>query len=196
MDINILLFDDFETLDVFGPVEVFGNVGKSYSLRYISLEGGLIRSRHGFLVHTSSLEEFMEDGILFIAGGYGVRPLVNDESYLDMVKELVYRSTYCMTVCTGSALLAKTGLLKGKKATSNKISFDWVKSVDPEVLWLPRARWSVDGKYWTSSGVSAGIDMALAFVEKYNGRDKALEAARFIEYLWNENMEEDPFSAI
>lgn len=138
----------------------------------------------------------MEGGMLFIPGGYGVRPLVNEESYLDIVRELAYRSNYCMTVCTGSALLAKTGLLKGKKATSNKISFDWVKSVDPEVLWLPRARWSVDGKYWTSSGVSAGIDMALAFVEKFNGRDKALEAARFIEYLWNENMEEDPFSAI
>lgn len=194
MDINILLFDDFETLDVFGPVEVFGTLGTYYSLRYLSLEGGLVRSRHNFLVHTDPLQEFVEDGIFFIPGGFGTRPLVNDNDYLNMVQDLANRSTYCMTVCTGSALLAKTGLLKGKKATSNKISFNWVKSLDPEVLWLSKARWSVDGKYWTSSGVSAGIDMALSFVERFNGRDKAVETARFIEYLWNENMEEDPFS--
>jgi putative intracellular protease/amidase len=196
MDINILLFDDYETLDVFGPVEVFGNIGKSYSLRYLSLEGGLIRSRHGFLVHTDPLQEFVEDGILFIPGGYGTRVLVSDGDYINMVRDLASRSRYCLTVCTGSAILAKTGLLKGLKATSNKISFDWVKTIDHEVLWIKRARWVADEKFWTSSGVSAGIDMALGFVEMINGRGKALEAAHFMEYMWNENMQEDPFSAI
>jgi putative intracellular protease/amidase len=194
MDVNILLFDDFETLDVFGPVEVFGNVGKNYSLRYLSMEGGLIKSRHGTLVHTDPLQEFAEDGILFIPGGYGTRLLINDYEYVEEVRELVLRSKYCLTVCTGSALLAKTGLLKGNKATSNKISFDWVSSLDPEVIWQPSARWTVDGKYWTSSGVSAGMDMALGFVEMLNGREKALEAARFMEYIWNDHMDDDPFA--
>jgi transcriptional regulator GlxA family with amidase domain len=61
-------------------------------------------------------------------------------------------------------------------------------------LWIKRARWVADEKFWTSSGVSAGIDMALGFVEMINGRGKALEAAHFMEYMWNENMEEDPFA--
>ncbi|WP_422484895.1 DJ-1/PfpI family protein [Gudongella sp. DL1XJH-153] len=194
MIVNILLFDDFETLDVFGPVEVFGNLPYDYSLKYLSRDGGLIKSRHCVEVKTETIDGFSEDGILFIPGGYGTRPLVEDESYVNMVKDLCERSKYCLTVCTGSALLAKTGLLKGLNATSNKLSFDWVVSVDPEVQWLAKARWAVDGKYWTSSGVSAGIDMALAFVEQINGRDDAEKISKFMEYIWNENKDNDPFS--
>lgn len=193
MILNILLFDDFETLDVFGPVEVFGNLPDNYTLKYLSRNGGLIRSRHGVEVSTQSIDLFSEDGILFTPGGYGIRPLVKDSVYVDMVKELCEKSSYCLTVCTGSALLAKTGLLEGLKATSNKLSFNWVVSIDPEVEWQKKARWSVDGKYWTSSGVSAGIDMALAFVEQLNGRNHAERVAKFMEYIWNENMDNDPF---
>ncbi len=194
MILNILLFDDFETLDVFGPVEVFGNLPNDYTLKYLSRNGGLVKSRHAVEVTTESIDSFSEDGILFLPGGYGTRPLVEDESYVNMVKDLCEKSKYCLTVCTGSALLAKTGLLKDLNATSNKLSFDWVVSIDPEVQWLKKARWSVDGKYWTSSGVSAGIDMALAFVEQLNGRNEALKVSRFMEYIWNEGMDNDPFS--
>src|SRR5690554_5177253 len=193
MILNILLFDDFETLDVFGPVEVFGNLPKDYELRYLSMEGGIVKSRHGVKVLTEALESFSPDGIIFIPGGYGVRPLVGDPAYVEMVKGLCEKSQFCLTVCTGSALLAKTGLLKGLLATSNKLSFDWVVSMDPGVDWQSMARWAVHGKYWTSSGVSAGIDMALAFVEKANGRDEAERVARFMEYIWNEDNDNDPF---
>lgn len=194
MILNILLFDDFETLDVFGPVEVFGNLPDDYVIRYLSRDGGLIKSRHGVEVATEPMGRFSEDGILFIPGGYGTRPLVEDESYISMVRDLCEMSSYCLTVCTGSAILARTGLIKDLKATSNKLSFDWVVSVDPEVKWLEKARWAVDGKYWTSSGVSAGIDMSLAFVEHLNGRSEADRVSRFMEYIWNEDMEDDPFS--
>lgn len=77
---------------------------------------------------------------------------------------LVLNSQNCLTVCTGSALLAKTGLLNMKKATSNKKAFAWVKSVNNNVKWVEEARWVVDGKFYTSSGVSAGMDMVLGFI--------------------------------
>lgn len=74
-----------------------------------------------------------------------------------------------MTICTGSALLAKTGLLNDKYATSNKRSFEWVKISFDQVKWIEKARWVVDGKYYTSSGVSAGIDIALVFISDIQG---------------------------
>lgn len=194
MILNILLFDDFETLDVFGPVEVFGNLPDDYVIRYLSRDGGFVTSHHGTKVITEKIDCFSSDGVIFIPGGYGVRPLVKDPDYIHMVKDLCEKSRFCLTVCTGSALLAKTGLLKGLKATSNKLSFDWVVSMDPGVDWQSMARWAVDGKYWTSSGVSAGTDMALAFVEQINGRAEAVRIAGFMEYIWNEDNHNDPFS--
>jgi len=193
MILNILLFDDFETLDVFGPVEVFGNLPKDYELRYISRDGGTIKSRHSARIITEPIESFSPDGILLIPGGYGIRPLVEDPEYVEMVRDLCETSRFCLTVCTGSALLAKTGLLNGLRATSNKLSFNWVVSVNQSVNWLKNARWAVHGKYWTSSGVSAGTDMALAFVEQMNGRDEAERVAKFMEYIWNEDSDNDPF---
>lgn len=194
MIINILLFDDFETLDVFGPVEMFGTLSDEYALNYISKDGGPVKSHHGAWILTDSLDSFKEDGILFIPGGFGTRPLVDDPDYVSTVRDLCDKSKYCLTVCTGSALLGKTGLLKGLRATSNKIALEWVMSLDPDVKWLKSSRWAADGKYWSSSGVSAGMDMAIGFIQEKNGREKALQVCQFTEYIWNENMDEDPFS--
>jgi transcriptional regulator GlxA family with amidase domain len=98
------------------------------------------------------------------------------------------------TVCTGSALLARTGLLDDRPATSNKIAWDWVVAQGPRVRWQRRARWVDDGNVLTSSGVSAGIDMALALIARLNGRDLALTAARNMEYVWHEDPGDDPFA--
>lgn len=86
-------------------------------------------------------------------------------------------------MCTGSALLAKTGLLDNRKATSNKNALEWVRSVNENVHWLGQARWVVDEKYYTSSGISAGIDMALGFIADSFGDKRAREIANSIEYI-------------
>ena len=99
-----------------------------------------------------------------------------------------------MSICTGSALLAKTGILNGKRATSNKRVFKWVTEQDNEVLWVREARWVRDDHLYTSSGVSAGIDMTLGFIEDLMGKDKAREISQSIEYFWNQNSQYDPFS--
>ena len=93
-----------------------------------------------------------------------------------------------------TALLAKTGLLDGKYATSNKMALSWAKSCSKRVLWLERARWAVDGKFYTASGVSAGMDMALGFMSDRFGEEKARTIARNTEYVWNSDPQEDPFA--
>ncbi len=195
MDINILLFDDFETLDAFGPVEVLGCV-EEYRLCYVSFNGGTVVSKQGIQVLTENINDVNQHGILLIPGGRGTRALVNDSEFIKKLSDAVMKSEYCLTVCTGSALLAKTGLLDNIRATSNKMAFKWVKSVSSNVLWVKEARWVVDQKYYTSSGVSAGIDMALGFVSEHLGMDKAQEVCKHIEYIWNSDPDNDPFANI
>lgn len=193
MDVNILLFPDFETLDAFGPVEVLGRV-EEYELRYISFTGGTVTSRQGIKVLTEDIKDADLYGILLIPGGQGTRPLVNDIHFIEKLSDIATKSKYCLTVCTGSALLAKTGLLNNKKATSNKMAFEWVQSINTDVLWIQKARWVADQKYYTSSGVSAGIDMALGFVAERFGVSKAQSISEHMEYIWNPDSNNDPFA--
>ena len=193
MNINILLFEDFETLDIFGPVEVFGKV-EEYTLYYYSWKGGIVTSAQGAQVITQPLIASNPEGILVVPGGWGTRSLVNNPAFITVLKEAAEKSTNCLSICTGSALLAKTGVLDFRQATSNKISFEWVASTNQNVNWMRQARWVVDGKYYTSSGVSAGMDMALGFVADFFGQERSLEIANKMEYIWNSNKDHDVFA--
>ncbi|WP_231503619.1 DJ-1/PfpI family protein [Paenibacillus sp. 1-18] len=194
MDFNICLFDDFETLDVFGPVEIFGRLPEVYDLKYFSIDGGIVESRQKNKIVTEPIAQVKPNGIFMIPGGQGTRSLIHDDTFMKQITEIAEQSYFCITVCTGSALLAKTGLLKHRRATSNKLAFDWVKSIDTEVDWIPNARWVVDGKFYTSSGVSAGMDMSLGFISDQLGLEKAKQVANQIEYIWNSNKDDDPFA--
>lgn len=193
MDVNIFLFDGFETLDAFGPVEILGKID-DYTLKYYSINGGVIASAQVTQIITEKVEYTSKDGILVIPGGKGTRTLVNDSLFIQALKETIEISSYCLSICTGSALVAKTGLLDNKKATSNKKAFDWVVSINPNVNWVKMARWVVDGKYYTSSGVSAGMDMTLGFIKDRFGEQKAIDIAKHIEYIWNEDSRKDLFA--
>ncbi len=89
--------------------------------------------------------------------------------------------------------MAKTGLLDFKNATTNKIAFDWVITNGPNVNWIRKARWVVDGKFYTSSGVTAGMDMTLDFLKDLHGVDVARQVAEQIEYEWTEDSKNDSF---
>ncbi len=196
MEIAFLLFDNYETLDVFGPVEIFGRLADRYTLKFYSLDGGLIKNRHGVSVMTEKLETVGKSPyILLIPGGMGTRKEVDNKLLIRQIIETADASNYVLTVCTGSALLAKTGLLDGRKATSNKRAFSWVESTGPNVLWDKKARWKVDEKYYTSSGVSAGMDMALGFLADRHGIEFARNIAFEIEYNWIEDKDNDSFIA-
>jgi putative intracellular protease/amidase len=192
-NINVILFDGFTFLDVFGPVEVFVHLDKHFKINFFSQNGGSILTNPRTGIQTKSFGEIEQNDILLVPGGFGTRELVNDEDFIRKLKELANRGEYVLTVCTGSALLAKTGLLNNRNATSNKLAFDWVTKQGPEVNWIRKARWVVDGKYYTSSGVSAGIDMSLGFVSDTISKDASIQVSKFLEYIWNEDKDNDLF---
>ena len=99
-----------------------------------------------------------------------------------------------MSVCSGSAILAKAGVLDGRRATSNKLFFSLATDQSANVTWLEQARWVEDGKFFTSSGVSAGTDMALGVIAKLYGRPHAERVAMMTEYEWQADSTRDPFS--
>ncbi len=188
MEVAILLFQEFETLDVFGPVEIFGRHTDLYTIKFYSLDGGEIKNKAGVSIFTEKLERINTNiEVFLIPGGLGTRKEVQNEPLIKNIEKIAKNSRFVLTVCTGSALLAKTGLLDGKKATSNKRAFDWVKANGINVLWDEKARWIVDGKYYTSSGVSMGMDMVLGFLSDRYGVEFSRKIAFEIEYNWREN---------
>lgn len=132
---------------------------------YQSLDGGIVRNAQGMEVLTSRIEALEPESVLVIPGGRETRALVGNERFLNGISELVQNAGYVLSICTGSALLAKAGVLDGLKATSNKKAFEWAKSNSNQVTWVYHARWVNDGKFYTSSGVSAGMIWRLALSE-------------------------------
>ena len=196
-DVAVILFNDFETLDVFGPVEVLGRLTELFNLEYYSMDGGIVISAQKVRVETLPFSELHSGSyILLIPGGIGIRYLLKDSNFINKIAELSKTAEYIMTICTGSTLFSKTGLLDGKKATSNKRMFSWTHKETPNVQWIKKARWVRDGNIYTSSGVSAGIDMTLGFISDLFGRDLAKQQSNEIEYNWEENPEHDPFSEL
>lgn len=191
---NIILFDEFETLDAFGPAEVIGQFSEIYNLEYYSFSGGHVTSKQKIKVSTLPFNKMSKTDVLMIPGGHGTRTLVDDKVFIQELKNLVQEAKYVLTVCTGSALLARTNLLNGKNATTNKKAFEWVCSQGIEVNWKKQARWVCDGNIYTSSGVSAGIDMTLGFISELFGEKLAEDASNHIEYIWNKDKNNDPFS--
>ena len=194
MKVGVLIFEDFETLDVFGPVEILGRLKDHFQVSFYSEQGGLVKNAHGVAIDTMPIQNINGGvDIFLIPGGHGTRKEVNNSLLVGAIKQIAELSNYVFTVCTGSALLAKTGLLDNRVATSNKRAFDWVISNGENVKWVRKARWTVDEKYYTSSGVSAGMDMTLGFLKDTHGEAFAKTVAYQIEYNWQEDKETDNF---
>ena len=191
--IYCLLFPGYQTLDLMGPVEILHRMSNSH-LHYVSREGGQVASAQGFAVETVRLERLLPESVLLVPGGMATRTLVADRSYIATLADWATQSAWTLTVCTGSALLAATGLLDGLPATSNKTAFDWVRGVRPQVAWQGRARWVQSGKFYTASGVSAGMDMALGFIADREGVAQAESIAHRCEYRWQRDAAADPFA--
>jgi transcriptional regulator GlxA family with amidase domain len=198
LDLIVILFNEFETLDVFGPIEVLGKLDDISKIHFISLNEGPIISSQQVPVITSDLKTFKQESeyILLIPGGMGIRKEVDNKPLLEAIKKLANGAKFILTVCTGSLLLAKTGILNNKKATTNKRVYSWVIQQGIDVKWVKKARWVRDENIYTSSGVTAGIDMALGFIADNYGEERAESIAKGIEYIWNKDSEDDIFSLL
>lgn len=192
--ITALVFNNFETLDLYGVVEMFGRLPKQYRLQFASISGSLIHNHHGVTLPTTAIAslEYPTD-ILLIVGGPGTRDLVHDSEFLYELSCFSHAANWVLSVCTGSALLAKAGVLDGLRATSNKRAWQWVISQSDSVVWQPQVRWVVDDKFYTSSGVSAGMDMTLGFIADRHGVGTARQIAYDVEYRWHEDRHNDEF---
>ena len=109
------------------------------------------------LVPTHTFASAPKLDLFLVPGGLGTRSLVRDNATLDFVRARWADTQYFATVCTGSGIVAKAGVLDGYKATGNKQAWTWTKQQNSNVHWIPEARWVVDRKAWTSSGATAGV---------------------------------------
>ncbi|MFC3439873.1 DJ-1/PfpI family protein [Sphingobium rhizovicinum] len=195
--LGMLLFDGFELLDVFGPLEMFGMLKDRVEILMIADKAGPVRSGAGpQAIADYGFAEAPKLDIVMIPGGIGTRREVGNAAFLESIRAIADATPQVATICTGSGLLAKTGLIDGVRATSNKMAWKWATAQGAKVAWVPQARWVEDGKYISSSGISAGTDMALGLIAKLYGKDMAHWVAHRTEYRWNEDAADDPFAAM
>lgn len=147
-----------------------------------------------------SFSDNVDYDILLVPGGLGTRELVNDAEFIESLKAACGKAAIIATVCTGAGLVAKTGMLDGKEATSNKSAWSWALEQSSEVNWNGAPRWVdvVDGASQTgiitSAGVSAGMDMALALIDKLDGEQVAENASVIMEYRRLKDPAQDEFA--
>ena len=119
---------------------------------------------------------------------------MENEHLLAQIRDRAGHASLVFSVCTGAALLARAGVLDGRRATSNKLAFDWVREQSDAVEWVGRARWVEDDRFITSSGVAAGIDAAFAVLSRLVGEDLSVRVAAGMEYEPSRDPEHDPFA--
>ncbi|RYP57351.1 hypothetical protein DL769_009539 [Monosporascus sp. CRB-8-3] len=138
--------------------------------------------------------------VLLVPGGLGDRALedAGDTSVEDFVAHRFPQVDYLLSTCTGAVFLAKAGVLNGRRATTNKWSWNWAVKHGENITWVPTARWVQDGKVWTSSGVSAGLDMTYAFLKHFYGEDDDVLKLMMntMEYAPHTSPDWDPFSVV
>ena len=194
-NVGILIFDNVEVLDFAGPFEVFSRtrlVPGPESRRSddsapfhvftvarttdpVTATGGLVVvPQHGFA-------DAPRIDLLVVPGGFGTRPLLEDEETLDWIRRTAATAQQVTSVCTGSLLLGKAGLLEGVRATTHWAALDLLESLGTGAA-VQRDLRVVDDGIITSAGVASGIDMSFYVVERLCGRDVADETARYIEY--------------
>lgn len=195
--LGVILYPEFELLDVFGPVEMFGNLTGQVEVTMVGEQPGTVRSAQGpSVVAEYGFANCPRLDLYLVPGGMGTRTEIENESFLQFLRERTKEVEVAMTVCTGTALLAKAGILDGRKATTNKMLFPWVAAQGPRVEWIKEARWVEDGKFVTSSGVSAGMDMALAVIARLTSKQVSETLAVATEYEWHQDASWDPFAKI
>ncbi|KAG0299022.1 hypothetical protein BGZ96_000044 [Linnemannia gamsii] len=198
LKLGALVFDGVDLLDVMGPMRIFGEESNTLDIEICFVATNLkpVKSSQQVTITPKYLvsDTTKKYDFFFIPGGVGTRTYVNSEDLMDYVKTHVEQSTWTMTVCTGAGILAKTGLVDGYNMTTNKMVFEWPMTQGPKVNWIKRARWVQDGKYVSSSGVSAGIDAALFILAELTSTKNAEAVATYIEYTWHRVASEDPFA--
>jgi len=185
----MVVFPSIQILDVTGPLEVLASAGRAettrgrgpgYAIEIVGPELGMVRASSGL---TLGVDRTCDDrpetlDTLIVAGGIGTRVACEDERILDYVRAAASGARRVCSVCTGAVILAAAGLLEGRRVTTHWAFAEQLAARFPEIDVDPDAIYLRDGNIWTSAGVTAGMDLALALVEEDIDRELALEVAR------------------
>ena len=191
--VGILIFPDVEVLDFCGPFEVFSvarlNEAKRreepspFDVLLIAEREGVVTASGGLkVVPDRTIDDSPPLDILVVPGGWGVRREIDNERLISWIATRGRGVETLTSVCTGSMLLGRAGLLDGRRATTHWRSLEWMRESFPAITVVDDLHVVEDGRVVTSAGVSAGIDMALRVVARYLGVAIARETARAIEY--------------
>jgi transcriptional regulator GlxA family with amidase domain len=192
---GVLLFPGFELLDAAGPLSVLGQIPSRLTMTTFAEVAGPVASVTGVqIIAAHDLDTCPPLDLLVVVGGQGTRREIANSRFLASIAERAESASVVFSVCTGAALLARAGVLDGRRATSNKRAFEWVCEQSNEVDWIAHARWVEDDRFITSSGVTAGIDAAFAVLARLLGQDTADGVARGLEYQPETNPNNDPFA--
>lgn len=181
--IGILIFPDFQLLDAAGPISVFEIAARctgktTTGIRVLAVKAGPVRSSSGVEMMARDLKSANAITTLVVAGGVGVAGASRCEITRAFVQRLARRGVRVASICSGAYVLAEAGLLDGKRATTH-----WGRTRDfvvryPKVKFEPDQIFTRDGSVWTSAGITAGIDLALAMVTEDHGDAVAQDTAR------------------
>jgi transcriptional regulator GlxA family with amidase domain len=182
--IVLVAYEGMQLLDLVGPLEVFAmanrQVADTYRVEVVSGPGGTVKSSSGLEVGSSPLPRRGAIDTLMVVGGLGTADAVRDDDLINWVRAAARRSQRVTSVCSGAFVLAVAGLLDNKRATTHWSECDQLAAMFPTVSVEPDPIFVRDGDTWTSAGVTAGMDLALALVEDDLGADVAREVARWL----------------
>lgn len=189
-NVAILIFPDVEVLDFCGPFEVFAvtdelNDRKLFHTFTVAEQPGLLLARNGLKVtpdHTFA--DCPKPDILVVPGGFGTRPLLNRPEVINWIRARAAAAEIAASVCTGSLLYAKAGVLDGQQATTHYLRHELLRELAPGARVIEDRRFLDNGHVVTSAGISAGIDMSLHLVARLHGTIIAENTARYMEYHW------------
>jgi transcriptional regulator GlxA family with amidase domain len=181
----VVAFPGVQSLDVTGPVEVFHGAGRAaggaYEVAVATIDGAPVPATSGVVLGGGvALDDVGGIDTLIVAGGEGSRPGVVDPALVEWLRRRAPDARRVASVCTGAFLLAQAGLLEGRRVTTHWSACDALARRHPEVDVDPEPIFTRHGNVWTSAGVTAGMDLALAMVEEDLGREVALTVARWL----------------
>lgn len=186
--VAILIFDEVEVLDFCGPFEVFAVTGrgweqKPFEVFTVAEKSEAVIASNGLSVNPRyTIGDCPQADILIVPGGIGTRREMQNQTLIDWIKGAADKAEMTLSVCTGSLLLAKAGLLDGASATTHWAAMDLLREVAPRATVRPEKQFVDNGRVMTSAGISAGIDLSLHAVGKLHGEDVAAATARWMEY--------------
>jgi transcriptional regulator GlxA family with amidase domain len=184
--IVMLGFEDAQVLDITGPLQILGSANRGrrtpvYEIVLAAATAGPFRTTEGLslVAQTAFTASLLKDvDTLLLAGGEGIDVARKDKALIDLIAKGAARARRVVSVCSGAFLLAETGLLDGRRATTHWSRVPQFAREFPNVTLEPDAIFVRDGRYWTSAGVTAGMDLALALVREDLGDETALAIAR------------------